>query len=320
MRKIPSSMATQHPDNANMPPWSNGDIIQGDAEVYEAYFSYKELGIEEVMWDAEGKDVDAHVVRKLLSGYPEYFKERKLGEDIFLTYRIPNPRVEYSERKLVSEILESIATSYDVAKEFHGYGAPPIFEVILPLTSSFKELILVKRYYERVVCGKDSIKLFEDTSVLEWLGETNPKSIEVIPLIEDKESLYRVEEIISGYVRVTKSKLLRVFIARSDPALNYGLISAVVLAKYALAKLSQLEEKLDVEIFPIIGVGPPTFRGNFNPENVDNVLNEYPSAFTFTVQSAFRYDYSVQTVKKAVTKINSLKRSRIEELELSCQK
>ncbi|PSN84776.1 phosphoenolpyruvate carboxylase [Candidatus Marsarchaeota G1 archaeon BE_D] len=117
-------------------------------------------------------------------------------------------------------------------------------------------------------------------------------------------------------MRLTNSKLLRVFIARSDPALNYGLISAVLLAKYALAKLSQL----DVEIFPIIGVGPPPFRGNFNPENVDKVLKEYPSASTFTVQSAFRYDYSVQTVKKAVTKINSLKRSRIEGSELLCQK
>jgi Phosphoenolpyruvate carboxylase (EC 4.1.1.31) len=43
------------------------------------------------MWDAEGKDVDTHVVRKLFTNYPEFFKEKVLGRDVFLTYRIPNP-------------------------------------------------------------------------------------------------------------------------------------------------------------------------------------------------------------------------------------
>lgn len=43
------------------------------------------------MWDFEGKDVDAHVVRKLLSRYPEFFRERVLGRDFAITYRIPNP-------------------------------------------------------------------------------------------------------------------------------------------------------------------------------------------------------------------------------------
>jgi len=33
MRKIPSTMSTQHPDNVTLPSWVNGDIIAGEDEV-----------------------------------------------------------------------------------------------------------------------------------------------------------------------------------------------------------------------------------------------------------------------------------------------
>lgn len=50
--------------------------------------------------------------------------------------------------------MESIAVSCDVAERFCGERISPIFEVILPLTTSYSELISVKRYYERVVAGR----------------------------------------------------------------------------------------------------------------------------------------------------------------------
>ncbi|HYB93184.1 MAG TPA: phosphoenolpyruvate carboxylase, partial [archaeon] len=74
-RKIPRTMSTQHPDNANTPSWCEGKIIQGEAEVYEAYFAYNKLGCQEVMWDSEGKDVDTRVMRKLFANYGDYFKK-----------------------------------------------------------------------------------------------------------------------------------------------------------------------------------------------------------------------------------------------------
>ena len=40
-----------------------------------------------------------------------------------------------------------------------------------------------------------------------------------------------------------KPSYVRVFIARSDPALNYGLVCAVLLSKIALAKLKALENR-----------------------------------------------------------------------------
>jgi len=33
-------MATQHPDSARVPEWCDGEVLAGDAEIYEAYFAY----------------------------------------------------------------------------------------------------------------------------------------------------------------------------------------------------------------------------------------------------------------------------------------
>lgn len=54
-RKIPATMSTQHPDNANPPAWCEGTVIEGDAEIFEAYFGYSQLNCYEVMWDSEEK-------------------------------------------------------------------------------------------------------------------------------------------------------------------------------------------------------------------------------------------------------------------------
>lgn len=48
----------------------------------------------------------------------------------------------------------------------------------------------------------------------------------------------------------------------------------------------------------------PAFRGAINPENIDNAIEEYKGAASFTVQSAFRYDYKLPMVKSAIKKIN----------------
>ncbi|MBO0889208.1 phosphoenolpyruvate carboxylase, partial [Candidatus Bathyarchaeota archaeon] len=92
-------MSTQHPDNVNVPSWSESEVIDGNTEVFEAAHAFKDLGCQEVMWDAEGKDVDTRVVRKLLSKHWDYFANHVLGEDVFLTYRIPNPSIEPVEKK-----------------------------------------------------------------------------------------------------------------------------------------------------------------------------------------------------------------------------
>ena len=140
-RTIPKTMSTQHPDNACTPEWCPSGRIDGDVEIYEAYFAYNTLGCHEVMWDSDGKDVDTRVMRKLLSQFGSYFKEQLIGKDIYLTYRIPNPRIQTYERKIVVETLQNIPVACDVASTFYQSEVTPIFEVILPMTTSGEELI-----------------------------------------------------------------------------------------------------------------------------------------------------------------------------------
>ncbi|MFP3346085.1 MAG: phosphoenolpyruvate carboxylase [Sulfolobaceae archaeon] len=305
MRKIPKTMSTQHPDNARVPEWNKGEVISGEGEVIEAFLAYSHYGVDEVMWDAEGKDVDTHVVRKLLSQHPEFFKEKVLGRDIFLTYRIPNPKIEGAEKKVFAETLQSIPITYDLAEKFYDTKpTPPVFEVILPFTTDYKELISIVKYYENVIVDTEDVKLVDDIYVKDLIGEINPKKIEIIPLIEDRDSMLRIDEIVGGYVKALKPPYMRVFLARSDPAMNYGMISAILSVKYALSRLGKMEKQLNISFFPMLGVGALPFRGHFSPDNVDRTMDEYRGVYTYTVQSAFKYDYEDDQVVSAIRKVN----------------
>src|SRR3989344_4843567 len=134
----PRCMSTQHPDNVTLPFFAQNSVLSGDDEVQEAFYVFSHLGIKEQMWDSEGKEVDNHVVKKLLTKYETFFQQKQLGKDFRLTLRIPNPAVEKNEAKIVSETLESIPRSFDVAHTL-GNGDAPIFEVILPMTRSATE-------------------------------------------------------------------------------------------------------------------------------------------------------------------------------------
>lgn len=303
-RKIPCTMSTQHPDNASLPRWCTGNTIQGDDEVYEAYFAYKELGCQEVMWDSEGKDVDTRVVRKLLSNYPDYFKENVIGRDVFLTYRIPNPRIEVAEKKIVVETLWNVSVASDVASAFYGSERVPIFEMILPFTTDAKELIQLFNYYKKAIAATDNIRLNRHTKPKDWVGPLKPKSIEVIPLVEEMSDFLSIDNIVGGYLKAVKPRYLRAFLARSDPALNYGLFCAVLLCKLALSKLRLLGEKQGVAVYPILGAGAVPFRGHLSPDNIQRFLKEYPGIYTVTIQSALKYDYPLKRVRKTVEILN----------------
>lgn len=297
-------MSTQHPDNVSLPNWTNGDVIQGDAEVEEAFFAYNRLGCMEVMWDSEGKDVDTHVVRKLLSKYGDFFKEKVLGEDVFLTYRVPNPKVEATERKILLESLVNIPVAHDIATTFYKRDVSPIFEVILPFTTNSEELVWLLKYYEKTIAGVEETRLGESTKVADWIGPFKPKTIEIIPLIEDMESILNISRIIGPYIEAVKPKYLRVFIARSDPALNYGLACAVILCKIAFSQLKTLEMSTSIKIYPIVGVGTMPFRGHLQPNNLNHFMDEYKGVCTVTIQSALKYDYPLEDAEKTVKVLN----------------
>lgn len=303
-RKIPRTMSTQHPDNAHTPEWSRDEVINGNAEVFEAFYAFSTLGCQEVMWDSEGKDTDTRVVRKLLQNHWDYFSENTIGEDIYLTYRVPNPHIEGAEKKYMVETLQNIPVAHDVASLAYQRQVSPIFEVILPFTTDAKELILLLNYYKKTIVADGDVTLYESIKTKDWLGEFKPKTIEIIPLVEDFDSILNVDQIVDPYIKVAKPKQLRVFTARSDPALNYGLICAVLLSKISLSKLKTLEKERNVQIHPILGVGSRPFRGHLSPENVDHFLEEYKGISTVTIQSAFRYDYPTAQVKECIQTLN----------------
>ncbi len=302
---IPHTMSTQHPDNVQIPFFSDSEVMAGETEIKEAFYAFSHLGCDEQMWDCEGKEVDGFVVEKLLSRYPEFFRTLPLGRDFRLTLRLPNPAVERNQGKILLEALESIPRHYDIAKAA-GIDVPPIFEIILPMTTSASQVRQVSAYYKQYVSGKGSHTLLPGgPTIAEWVGESAPASINVIPLVEDKENLLSAGKLAQELIEKDKPDYLRVFLARSDPALNYGAAAAVLLNKISLQRLQSTAGSTSTPIYPIIGVGSAPFRGNLRPDNVSNCLTEYPSVQTFSVQSSFKYDHAQEPVREAVEQLNA---------------
>jgi len=310
----PRVMSTQHPDNATLPFFVEGEVVEGEDEIQEAYYVYSHLGCDEQMWDFEGKEGDEYAVQKLLSRQPEFFEKNVLGEDVRLTVRGPNPDVQPTEAKVLLEILESVPRSYDAAKTFAEEcgvdGFAPIHEIIVPMVTSAEQLTLVRRYYEEFVVGKADKKVAGDRTVADWVGRFEPEEISVIPLLEDRAHMLDIDGIVGEYVRESDVEEQRVFLARSDPALNYGSLSADLLNRVALSRLSELEEHESIEIHPMLGAGSAPFRGGLSPEKAGDVADAYPSVETFTAQSAFKYDRSVEEVRDGVETLKNAERSK----------
>src|SRR6266542_1655433 len=303
-------MSTQHPDNVTTPFFATGALLTPDDEVREAYYAFSHLGCEEQMWDFEGKEVDEHVVEKLLTTYDDYFATHRLGEDVFLTPRIPNQVFEPAQAKIVLEVLHSLPRHADLARIFYKGERPPILELIYPMTTSARDLDRVNAYYERFVAGMEQVVLEMDEQPLgSWFGRFAPATIRMIPLIEDREHLLAADDLVRTYLAGKDLDHVRVFIARSDPALNYGYVAAVLLALVALDRLDALERQLDIPIYPIIGVGSVPFRGGLSPVTTDRYLRTYPSVHTATIQSAFKYDHPMGDVRAAIDKINAHRRA-----------
>lgn len=296
-------MSTQHPDNVNVPFFAKSQKIGGEDEIKEAYYTYSHLGIDEQMWDVEGKEVDNYVVKKLLTTYEHFFRDNILGEDVRLTLRVPNPVEERAEAKILLETLESIPRSFDASALFYGKDIAPIFEVILPMTDSAASIDHIYRYYKDfIVARQDKVFKKGGITIGEWIGQFKPASINVIPLMEDMYHQLAADVIVRDYLadKPAPEGGQRVFLARSDPAMNYGVFGAVVSNKVALMRLEKLSQDIGVALHPILGAGSAPFRGNLSPRTVRRFTREYPSVETFTLQSAFKYDYPLDEIRDAV--------------------
>ncbi|MGV8151283.1 MAG: phosphoenolpyruvate carboxylase [Candidatus Woesearchaeota archaeon] len=300
-------MGTQHPDNVNTPFFASNHVMNGEDEVQEAYYSFSHLKINEQLWDIEGKEVDNHVISKLLSKYPHYFKDNVLGEDKFLTIRAPNPDIQKTEAKILAEVIYSIPRNHDIASTFYGRDVAPIFEVVIPMCESEKPILRLRDFYNQFV-NKAHESTVNDVKLSSWLGHFKPEKIRVTPLFETKDQILNAHTSIKKYLEQTKEEMSRVWYARSDPALNYGSLSAILMVKIALQRLKRIEEETSKELFPIIGMGSAPFRGNFKPQTAPQILKGYPSVQTFTLQSAYKYDHPISEVIDSIEYIDSISR------------
>jgi phosphoenolpyruvate carboxylase len=305
MRKIPKTMVTQHPDNAAEAFWLGKSFIDSRDEVKECLISYLKLKCDEFMWDWEGKYVDEAVIERLFEEDPLFFKKNSLGKDIFLTYRFPNIWIEKGSYRVL-RAFANIITAYDIAKDLNLH-CPPVFEVILPMVTQAEQLIHFQTKFA-------DLANFVRKDAKAKIGSGNPAMVELIPLIEDIPHLLDIDRLLKEYVylynknglaEIKKLDYIRPFIARSDPALNYGLVPAVLAAKVALSKSYQVGSKLGIKVYPIIGCGSVPFRGHLSPENIRNFLKEYVGIKTVTIQSSFRYDYPFDKVKEAISTLNA---------------
>lgn len=295
-------MATQHPDNASAPWWKDGAFVPTQDEIEEMTVLFETLPMDEYMWDWEGKYVDEAVGEKLFSRAQALLKKRKLGEDIHLTYRIP--AFDGAKMHRMARAFMNVLSLADLGSEL-GLARPPVTEMFLPLTTSAEQPMRVRQTFREIegyhrkifhsgVRGQnDILRLFE-----------------VTPLVEDTESLLSIDKILDPYwssLRKEKKDMSergqRVFLARSDPAMNAGIIPAVLAIKVASSVIAECADKHGIEAHPIIGTGSLPFRGSVNPLYTDSFLTQYAGVRTYSIQSGFRYDYPLDDVRKTLQEI-----------------
>lgn len=293
-------MATQHPDNAKAPYWEkDGDgFVSSGEETAECVDAFRGLNVEEFMWDWEGKFTDEAVIDRLFHHYLDYFRKNPLGLKKRLTFRIPNIWQEKGYSLIRS--LMVVLTSEDFARDLN-FHYPPLFEVILPMTENAKQLIFIQKSFRELARLKS--KMFSKF-------KKNTEYVRIIPLFEGVDTQINAKKILTNYTKLHKKTFgfnpdhLRVFIARSDPAMVSGILSTVLANKIILSDLRELEKETGINIYPILGAGALPFRGGLNPANIKEFDKEYPGVNTITIQSAFRYDYPINQVKKAIEYYN----------------
>lgn len=189
--------------------------------------------------------------------------------------------------------------SEDLAKLLN-FKDRPLFEVILPMTKSAKELLHIQDLFRSVADFKNNN--FN-------LGrERNSNEIDIIPLLESFESQVEVAELLREYLGRYKHQhgytpnYIRCFFAGSDSALESGFLTSILGNKIAISRVHGLSSEIGINIYPIIGFGCSLFRGGFNPtkSSLERFVREFPGIRTVTIQSSFRYDYPKHIVKEAV--------------------
>ncbi len=299
-------MATQHPDNACVPWWKTDEsaFISTQDEIDELITLFRELPMDEYMWDWEGKYVDEAVGERIYSQAKDMFDSRPLGKDLHLTFRIP--AFENGKMHRMARAFMNLLSLSDLGREIN-VPVPPVKEMFLPLTTEAEQLIRVRDTFKKV--AEYHRMVFHDGV---RIHSALLNEFQLTPLVEDVDSMFSIEKILKPYWETLIKDNMdlgrvgqRIFLARSDPALNSGLVPAVIAIKTALSKSYRLGEELGFPVYPIIGTGSLPFRGSVNPKYTDTFIEQYSGVRTYSIQSAFRYDYPLEDVRRALETMKS---------------
>jgi phosphoenolpyruvate carboxylase len=280
-------MLTQHPDSASR----YVPIQEEPAEAVHGLSPSPEgLGVDEVMVDFEGKMTPYHQPSQIVMG----LLERGLvpGRDVFVTPRIASAAKETVFRQLMA-LMSLVETNVQAAERGAEHA---VREVIVPMSETPQELLAVRKRVASVI----------ELAHKEFGLPAGPDLIRLIPLVEGVPELLNIDEMFTGYLAETGLKgTFRYLLGRSDPALSYGMVPAVLAGKAALAKAAQVGETFGVEMAPILGAGSLPFRGHVTPENLDGVLETFPGLRTVTIQSALRYDHGERATREVAARLGS---------------
>lgn len=287
MRKIPMTMATQHPDSATK-------FVPIRDEVEEAAFSLKKpnegLGCGEYMVDYMGKLTPYHQIGQIVL---RLSKENLVpGRDVFITPRMISDFAEEPFRQFMTlfAVMEGIYHSINL------HGEQGIIEIVQAMTKTTEDLVR---------CEERANSLFY---ILE--NELNiprrDKKLKIIPLFEGIIELLSTRDIITRYVTAVGVKdYMRVFLGASETALLYGHPASVLACKVALSDCEKIKAEMGVDVYPILGGGSLPFRGHICLENASNFLEEYRGTRTYTIQSGMRYDHGAEKTIELNEKIRA---------------
>ncbi len=291
MRRIPATMATQHPDSA-----TTYVPVQKEAEeAVKVLMPTRQggFGIEEYMIDFKGKMPPYVQTSEVVVGLIS--KGLVPGKDVFITPRIPSVSQETVFRQLMA-LMSIMEAYYRIHKET---TEPSIVEVIHPMSKSAQELIDTRKRILDVI----------DLTNHEFNISIDPQVIRVVPLIEEIPELITIKKLLTDYVRGCENlglneNILRIMLGRSEAALGYGHLPSVLTNKLAISDCHTYGSDYGVTIAPIMGAGALPFRGHITLENVDSLLNDFRGLRTVTIQSSLIYDRDRKSTVKLIKRIN----------------
>jgi phosphoenolpyruvate carboxylase len=269
-------MATQHPDAATR-------YVAIQEEVAEAVHALSRpplgLGIDEVMIDFEGKMTPYHQTNEIAQGLLD--RGCVPGRDVWITPRISSATQETAFRQLMA-LMSVIEATYTASQR---ESTAHIEEVIIPMVRSADDLVKVRdRIRDVIYLGHKEFKLPYD-----------PDALQLIPLLEEAPDLLSCGTLLRKYVRSCADegfgvRRLRVMAGRSDTALSYGHVASALSTKVAMAQVCAAGEDLGLEAAPVLGAGYLPFRGGVMPDNLENLIADFPGMRSVTIQGGIRYD------------------------------